>query len=88
MSNIVDHLESRVGHLSLPTPGDVAQRQGAITPADERLSRPLGAIGILHKKVEKICCIGAGYVGRFSPSSTRGAVVNFVLQFGRRKKRL
>ncbi|KAK9466233.1 UDP-glucose/GDP-mannose dehydrogenase family, NAD binding domain-containing protein [Lipomyces arxii] len=36
---------------------------GAITPANERLSRPLDSIDIPHKKISKICCIGAGYVG-------------------------
>ncbi|KAI5813342.1 UDP-glucose/GDP-mannose dehydrogenase family, NAD binding domain-containing protein [Pyronema omphalodes] len=39
------------------------QRDGAMTPAETRLSRPLGATDVPHKKVEKICCIGAGYVG-------------------------
>ncbi|KAA8895091.1 UDP-glucose/GDP-mannose dehydrogenase family, NAD binding domain-containing protein [Sphaerosporella brunnea] len=31
--------------------------------AAQRSSRSLGAIDIPHKKVEKICCLGAGYVG-------------------------
>lgn len=39
-------------------------RDGAVTPAEKRLSRPLfEAINIPHKKIQKICCIGAGYVG-------------------------
>ena len=38
-------------------------RSGAVTPAAKRLSRPLEAIDVPHKKVERICCIGAGYVG-------------------------
>jgi hypothetical protein len=42
---------------------DLDGRAGAVTPAAQRLSRPLGAIDVPHKKVEKICCIGAGYVG-------------------------
>ncbi|KAK9448868.1 UDP-glucose/GDP-mannose dehydrogenase family, NAD binding domain-containing protein [Limtongia smithiae] len=36
---------------------------GAVTPANERLSRPLDSIDIPHKAIKKICCIGAGYVG-------------------------
>ncbi|KAK9454249.1 UDP-glucose/GDP-mannose dehydrogenase family, NAD binding domain-containing protein [Dipodascopsis uninucleata] len=36
---------------------------GAVTPANERLTRPLDSIDIPHKQVKKICCIGAGYVG-------------------------
>ncbi|KAK9473336.1 UDP-glucose/GDP-mannose dehydrogenase family, NAD binding domain-containing protein [Dipodascopsis tothii] len=36
---------------------------GAVTPASERLTRPLDSIDIPHKQVKKICCIGAGYVG-------------------------
>ncbi|KAK9332340.1 UDP-glucose/GDP-mannose dehydrogenase family, NAD binding domain-containing protein [Lipomyces starkeyi] len=36
---------------------------GAVTPASERLSRPLDSIDIPHKRVTKICCLGAGYVG-------------------------
>lgn len=40
---------------------------GAVTPAQQRLSRPMEAIDIPHRKVSKICCIGAGYVGMFCP---------------------
>jgi hypothetical protein len=47
------------------------QRDGAMTPAETRLSRPLGATDVPHKKVEKICCIGAGYVGMFLHISRR-----------------
>lgn len=44
---------------------EIALPSGAVTPANERLTRPLDSIDIPHKVVKKICCIGAGYVGRF-----------------------
>ena len=43
-------------------------RDGAVTPAEKRLSRPLfEAINVPHKPIRKICCIGAGYVGKLLP---------------------
>jgi len=53
-------------------------RSGAVTPAAHRLSRPLEAIDVPHKKVDKICCLGAGYVGMSFLSSIRMAF--FTLQ--------
>lgn len=52
------------GHLEI-IDQDVAELRltGAVTPAQQRLSRPMEAINIPHRKVSKICCIGAGYVG-------------------------
>lgn len=46
-------------NLSVSSP----TRTGAVTPREKRLSRPFEAINIPHKKITKICCIGAGYVG-------------------------
>lgn len=40
-------------------------RAGATTPAERRLSRPFNALMVPHKTVKKICCIGAGYVGKW-----------------------
>jgi hypothetical protein len=48
----------------------VPQRDGAVTPAEKRLSRPFEAINIPHKKITKICCIGAGYVGMKARTNT------------------
>lgn len=44
---------------------DGISRGGATTPAERRLSRPFGALMVPHKTIKKICCIGAGYVGRW-----------------------
>jgi UDPglucose 6-dehydrogenase len=66
MEDVVQKLESHAESiLPLPTINGLAidQRVGAVTPAAQRLSRPLGAIDVPHKKVERVCCIGAGYVG-------------------------
>ncbi|KAI5795537.1 UDP-glucose/GDP-mannose dehydrogenase family, NAD binding domain-containing protein [Geopyxis carbonaria] len=62
MENVVNKLEAAAITHTLPVPAST-QRVGAITPAAKRLSRPVEAINIPHKKVNKICCIGAGYVG-------------------------
>lgn len=70
MEGIVHNLESQAETVGLiPATGGAPLdgRVGAVTPAAQRLSRPLGAIDVPHKKVEKICCIGAGYVGMFCP---------------------
>lgn len=44
-------------------PADIP-RGGATTPAERRLSRPFNALMVPHKTIKKICCIGAGYVGK------------------------
>lgn len=59
----MDVLSPIVSRLT-PSAQTVVPRDGAVTPAEKRLSRPLiDAINVPHKKVQKICCIGAGYVG-------------------------
>lgn len=74
MHNIVNDLESSVwdrngngngndkGDNFFP-PADIS-RGGATTPAERRLSRPFNALMVPHKTIKRICCIGAGYVGK------------------------
>ncbi len=83
MSNIVEKMES-FAEKTLQSNGGSAnlvvqatQREGAVTPAAKRLSRPLGAIDVPHKKIEKICCIGAGYVGKIN---SRASSIDFSRQ--------
>lgn len=66
MEGIVHNLESQAETAGLVPAANGAPldgRVGAVTPAAQRLSRPLDAIDVPHRKVDKICCIGAGYVG-------------------------
>lgn len=64
MDRIIAPIATGLSRATLGTPE--VPRDGAVTPAEKRLSRPLfEAINIPHKKVQKICCIGAGYVGAF-----------------------
>lgn len=62
MDKIVFPVATQLAWSTLGAPQ--VPRDGAVTPAEKRLSRPLfEAINIPHKKIQKICCIGAGYVG-------------------------
>lgn len=47
------------------TPTDISPRGGATTPAERRLSRPFNSLMVPHKTMKKICCLGAGYVGKW-----------------------
>lgn len=40
-------------------------RGSATTPGETKLSRPFDVLMVPHKTVKKICCIGAGYVGKW-----------------------
>lgn len=63
MDKIVSPIATQLARSTLGAPQ--VPRDGAVTPAEKRLSRPLlEAINIPHRKVQKICCIGAGYVGK------------------------
>lgn len=74
MESVVQNLEHAAGTLHIPMPtASSSTREGATTPAAKRLSRPTEAINIPHKKVSKICCIGAGYVGALFALSNSSA---------------
>ena len=62
MHNLESQAET-VGLIPSANAAPLDGRVGAVTPAAQRLSRPLDAINVPHRKVDKICCIGAGYVG-------------------------
>jgi len=63
MDKIVSPIATQLARPTLGTPQ--VPRDGAVTPVEKRLSRPLlEAIDRPHKKIQKICCIGAGYVGK------------------------
>lgn len=61
--DVLSPIATGLSRLTLGEPTAVP-RDGAVTPAEKRLSRPLiEAINVPHRKIQKICCIGAGYVG-------------------------